>query len=108
MTQADGFEQIAQEVLKQKQLMEQLREENRLLRRQLTELREGRGIVVGIAGKPFLLLLDNEESAATTDQVAVPVLPASLTRETSPALVAVSSTQQGKDAGPDGLGMWHL
>ena len=49
------FEQIAQEILKQKQLMEQLEAENRELCQRLADLRAGRGIFVEIAGSRFAL-----------------------------------------------------
>ena len=49
------FEHIAQELFKQKQLMEQLEAENRDLRPRLADLRAGRGIFVDIAGSRFAL-----------------------------------------------------
>ena len=49
------FDQIAQEIIKQKQLMEQLEAENRELRQRLADLRAGRGIFVEIAGSRFAL-----------------------------------------------------
>jgi cell division protein FtsB len=49
------FEHIAQEIFKQKRLMEQLEAENRELRQRLAELRAGRGIFVDIAGSRFAL-----------------------------------------------------
>jgi cell division protein FtsB len=49
------FEQIAQEIFKQKRLMDQLEAENRELRQQLADLRAGRGIFVDIAGSRFVL-----------------------------------------------------
>lgn len=55
-TNGSNFELILQEVLKQKQLMEDLHSENDELHRQLTELREGRGIFVDILGKRFPLV----------------------------------------------------
>lgn len=55
-----GFEQIMQELLAQKQLLEDLEAENRELHRQLTDLRAGRGIVIDILGQHFSL---------TTEQV---------------------------------------
>jgi hypothetical protein len=50
-----SFDRIAQEVLKQQQIMEELEEENRELRRQLSDLRAGRGVFIEIAGKRFPL-----------------------------------------------------
>lgn len=49
------FDQIAQEIVKQKQLMDQLEAENRELRQQLADLRAGRGIFVDISGSRFAL-----------------------------------------------------
>ena len=55
-TSGSSFELITQEVLKQKQLLEDLQTGNDELHRQLTELREGRGIFVDILGKRFPLV----------------------------------------------------
>ena len=49
------FELIMQEVFNQKQLMEAMMAENRELRRQLTNLREGCGISLNIEGTQFPL-----------------------------------------------------
>jgi cell division protein FtsB len=59
------FEHIAQEVVKQKHLMDQLEAENRALRQQLADLRAGRGIFVEIAGRRFAL----RDSASLRDHV---------------------------------------
>jgi len=55
-TSGSNFELIMQEVLKQKQLLEDLQSENDELQRQLAELREGHGIFVDILGKSFPLV----------------------------------------------------
>ncbi len=55
-TSGSSFELIMQEVLDQKQLMEDLQTENDDLRRQLAELRAGRGIFVEILGKRYPLV----------------------------------------------------
>ena len=55
-TSGSNFELIMQEVLKQKQLLEDLQSENDELHKQLAELREGRGIFVDILGKHFPLV----------------------------------------------------
>src|SRR5215831_15658269 len=55
-TSGSSFELIMQEVLDQKQIMEDLQAENDGLRRQLAELREGRGIFVEILGKRYPLV----------------------------------------------------
>ena len=55
-TSGSNFELIMQEVLKQKHQLEDLLSENDELHRQLTELREGRGIVVDILGERFTLV----------------------------------------------------
>ncbi len=53
--EGNNFEQIAQELIKQKQRMDQLEAENRELRQRLADLRAGRGIFVDIAGSRFAL-----------------------------------------------------
>ena len=55
-TSSSNFELIMQEVLKQKQLLEDLLLENDELHRQLAELREGRGLFVDILGERFPLI----------------------------------------------------
>jgi len=50
-----SFELIMQEVFNQKQRMDDLLTENRELRRQLTDLRTGRGILIEIQGRLFAL-----------------------------------------------------
>jgi hypothetical protein len=55
-TSGSNFELIMQEVLKQKQLLEDLQTENDELHHQLAELRGGRGIFVDILGKRFPLI----------------------------------------------------
>lgn len=53
------FDSMLEEVSKQKELMESLAQENRLLRQQLTDLRAGRGILLDIAGRHFALATNN-------------------------------------------------
>ena len=55
-TRSSNFELIMQEVLKQKQLLEDLQKENEDLHRQLADLRDGRGIFVDILGTHFPLV----------------------------------------------------
>ena len=50
-----SFDHIAQEILKQKQRMDQLATENRELRQYIANLRAGRGISVEIAGNRLAL-----------------------------------------------------
>lgn len=51
----NGFDSIAQAVLTQKQMMDELQAENRELRRQVADLRAGHGIFIEIAGMRFPL-----------------------------------------------------
>ncbi len=71
-----SFDRIAQEVLKQQQLMQELEGENRELRRQLADLRAGRGIFVEIAGQRFPLegemLLPQPVTTSTIAQEDLP------------------------------------
>ncbi len=50
-----NFELLMEEVLNQKRLMDELMTENYNLRRQLADLREGRGIILEIQGQLFAL-----------------------------------------------------
>jgi cell division protein FtsB len=47
------FEQLAQEILRQKQRMDQLEVENGELRARIADLRAGRGLMVIISGSHF-------------------------------------------------------
>jgi cell division protein FtsB len=49
------FDKLAQEIYRQKQVMDMLQEENKELHRQLADLRDGRGIFVLIEGKRYPL-----------------------------------------------------
>ncbi len=64
-----SFELIMQEVLNQKQRLEELIEENQDLKRQLADLREGRGIFLEICGKQFGLV---GEAVVASPQVVSP------------------------------------
>lgn len=66
------FDLIAQEVDKQKRQMEVMLEENRALRRQLTELRAGHGIFVEVCGKRFALDYGSISSQSTATPKPVP------------------------------------
>lgn len=70
-TSGSNFELIMQEVLKQKQLLEDLLSENDDLHRQLSELREGRGIIVDVLGEHFPLvdvpISDSPDSIASPE-----------------------------------------
>ena len=75
-TSSSNFELIMQEVLKQKQLLEDLQSENDELHRQLAELREGRGIFVDILGKRFPLV--DVSASDSPNRIAAPVADLSL------------------------------
>lgn len=53
-----SFDVIVQEIMKQQRIMEHLEEENCELRRQLADLRDGRGIFLDIHGKRYALIGD--------------------------------------------------
>lgn len=61
-----GFEQIAEEILKIKEHMEELRAENDELRQQLADLREGRGIFLDLLGQRFSLRAETSAASETT------------------------------------------
>lgn len=66
-----SFDTIAQEILHQKQIMEQMQAENQELRRQLADLRDGRGIFVDIGGKRFALIGEMNNGHAAKPPAAV-------------------------------------
>ena len=53
--ESERFEQLGQEIFKQKRHMDRLEAENRELRRLIADLRAGRGISVVISGNQFAL-----------------------------------------------------
>ena len=79
-TTDSNFELIMQEVLKQKQLLEDLISENDELHRQLAELREGRGIFVDILGKRFPLVDISVDDSS--NRIATPATDLSLQETT--------------------------
>jgi hypothetical protein len=87
MMQREYFDQLLQEMLKQQQMWEQLKEENWWLRRQLTDLRAAQGMVLVIEGKRFVLTQEADESAPTTEPVAVPIAPLYPSATTSERIV---------------------
>jgi hypothetical protein len=64
-----NFNLIAQSLLKQRSLMEELARENRELRRQLTDLRAGKGISVEICGQLIALV---QTAPVETPVISVP------------------------------------
>jgi len=68
-TSDSAFELILQELLKQKNHLEELAKENEELCRQLAELREGRVISVDILGQRFSLAVHSPEPLATLQSV---------------------------------------
>lgn len=67
-----SFDIITQQVKAQQQVMEQLEEENRELRRHLTDLRTGHGIFLEIEGKRFPLLMQNDAALHSASPDAPP------------------------------------
>ncbi len=82
-TSGSSFDLIMQELLNQKQLLEDLETENRELHRQLAELRDGQGIFVDILGQRFSLV---GESNVVSPEVA-PVAEDILATQESPTII---------------------
>jgi len=68
-----NFDALMQEILKHRRIMEQLEEENRELRRQITDLREGRVISIEICGQRFSLAAELTTASARAIPTAAPV-----------------------------------
>jgi hypothetical protein len=66
-----AFELIMQELLKQKQRLDELKKENQVLRSQLAALREGRGVFVDILGQRFSPDVDISEPLARSQRLPV-------------------------------------
>lgn len=80
-----GFEHLLQAVKQQQQVMEELEAQNRELRRQLAELREGRGIYLDINGQRFVLNAD-ELLAIAGDSTPMPVVTTESTESVESAM----------------------
>src|SRR5580700_6440966 len=84
----NSFERIMQEIANQKQHLEDLSEENHLLRSQLADLREGRGIFVEIDGQRFALSSESI-SASQLSSTALEALASSPGSQSSPESVGI-------------------
>jgi hypothetical protein len=86
------FDQLLREIFRHKRLMEDLQEENRELRRQLTDLREAGGISLDICGKRFALR--EQSTPAPAQVIADPVPTSSSTPDPLVSVSAGSAAQQ--------------
>lgn len=87
------FEKIAQEILSQKRVMEDLETENHELKRQLADLREGRGIFLEIQGQRFTLL----GASTATSQNDLPeqiIQTGNIEQEAQPELIEKTPTAE--------------
>jgi len=73
MMGGSSFDLIAQELLRQKSMMDQMENENRELRHQLADLRAGRGFYIEIDGQRFSLPAETMLPAHATSLAAQPV-----------------------------------
>ena len=85
-----SFDIIAQEILHQKQLMDQMQAENQELRRQLADLRDGRGIFVDIGGRRFALV-GEMSNGHSTEQIE--------TAQTAQLAQVVQTTHEADEMG---------
>ena len=109
-TSGTNFELIMQEVLRQKQLMENLQTENKELRHQLADLRDGQGIFIEILGKRYPLVgepvhtspevvstaqadVSLQETTAITSEALTPSIPETPLPETGLTVEEVPEVQ---------------
>lgn len=85
-----NFELLMEEVLNQKRLMDELMAENYNLRRHLADLREGRGIILGIQGQLFALA---SETAVRTPEIGQPLQSSPTMEQTTTFMPASQSGQ---------------
>lgn len=64
-----NFDLIAQELLQQQKIMEEMEAENRWLRQELTNLRMGRGLFLEIEGKRIPLVISADSAPQILQQV---------------------------------------
>jgi cell division protein FtsB len=57
----NSFDNLAQEIFRQKQRMDALQAENNELRRHLAELREGRGLFIIVEGQRYPMIASREK-----------------------------------------------
>lgn len=88
-TSGNNFEAIVDEVLKQKQVLEQLLEENKALQQELAALRAGKDLYVEILGHRIPLILTNQESSAETE--------AALKEDTLPTAIVTPADQRKEE-----------
>ncbi|MBV9229951.1 MAG: hypothetical protein JOZ18_11610 [Chloroflexi bacterium] len=86
-----SFNLIAQKLLEQKSLMEDLAKENRELRRQLTDLRAGKGIFIEIGGTSIPLA---ELISAETPVMSAPQNVSAPQKASTPQEAATSITEK--------------
>ena len=104
-----SFDRITQEVLKQQQLMQKLAGENRELRRELADLRAGRGIFVEIVGQRFPLegemLLPQPVTTSTIAQEDLPQPRTTSSLQETPAPI-VTEDKEVEEAVPVAEGIF--
>jgi hypothetical protein len=99
---SNSFDLITQELLKQQQIMKILQAENRELRQQLTDLRNGRGIFIEIHGKRFALnasFISEDSGIQSSSSVTQEVSPV-VAEEVTTAISKVFLTETAKNASP--------
>ncbi|MDQ6643667.1 MAG: hypothetical protein M3Y76_04390 [Chloroflexota bacterium] len=89
-----NFELLMEEVLNQKQLMDELMTENYNLRRQLADLREGRGIILDIQGQLFTLA---SETVVRTPEIGQTLQSSPIMEQTTTFMpVSMPTSQTGQ------------
>jgi len=93
-TYENKFDQLVQELLKQKQVFESLVVENQELHRQLAALRAGRGLFVEIGGERFALGEELDGKGASTSSPSSESMPMNQTEPATAALPAFGRSEE--------------
>nr|BBH95790.1 hypothetical protein KTA_39890 [Thermogemmatispora argillosa] len=98
----DTFDRLLEAIYAQQRLLEELERENRELRQQLADLREGRGIFVEILGVRYPLAV----SGAAGQQIPEPLPAAAVQSEyrSTPAYQPMQELPEGRSGGQDQRG----
>ncbi|GCE49364.1 hypothetical protein EI42_02475 [Thermosporothrix hazakensis] len=90
----NSFELLMQSIIQQQKVMEALEAENRELRLQIQELKEGRGVYIDICGTRFALRVDT-----LTPQATAPLTEYNVTPVVSEETQQPQAQETGKDEG---------
>lgn len=97
-----SFDLIAQEVVKQQHLMKQMQIENQELRRQIADLKAGRGLFIEIGGQRFAPLEEQHTLPSTR------IAPPAAQKMKSPSTATTPNAEASESSKPQQAGTSHV